>query len=147
MQRVRTLVENFERDGSGKRIYTGDLDADLETEGLYLAPVIFTDVDPDSPLAQTEIFGPVLSIMAHDGDDDAAAIANNSPYGLAGAVWSSDRARAMRVAQTIRAGQIDINGGAFNPNAPFGGFRMSGHGRELGPHGVEDFTELKAIQE
>jgi len=97
-------------------------------------------------LAQEEVFGPVLAIIPHDGDDDALAIANNSNYGLAGAVWSANDDRALEVAKRMRTGQVDINGAQFNARAPFGGFGKSGYGREFGIHGIEDFVELKSIQ-
>ncbi|MCU1482975.1 MAG: aldehyde dehydrogenase [Subtercola sp.] len=115
-------------------------------EGYYVRPTIFADVDNRSQIAQQEIFGPVLCIIPHDGDDDAIRIANDSAYGLAGGVWCADEGRALAAARAIRTGQVDINGGAFNPIAPFGGFKHSGIGREFGLLGVEEFTELKAIQ-
>lgn len=114
--------------------------------GFYVRPTIFSDVTPDMAIAREEIFGPVLVMLPHDGDDDAIALANNSVYGLAGGVWSANTQRAESVARRIRAGQIDINGGAHNPVAPFGGYRQSGNGREYGRHGVEEFLEIKAIQ-
>ena len=119
--------------------------ADLP-DGFYVRPTIFGGVDRSARIAQEEIFGPVLAVIAHDGDDDAIAIANDSPYGLAGGVWSADEDRALRVAGRIRTGQIDINGGRFNPAAPFGGYKKSGIGREFGQHGIDDFTEIKAVQ-
>lgn len=118
------------------------------TKGYFCQPTIFGRVAPGSILDQEEIFGPVLSILTYpDGDDDAAlAIANGTIYGLAGAVWSRDLTRANAIAVRMRAGQVDINGAAFNLQAPFGGFRQSGNGREMGLFGIEEFTELKAIQ-
>jgi aldehyde dehydrogenase (NAD+) len=115
-------------------------------DGFYVRPTIFANVDNSASIAQNEIFGPVLVIIPHDGDDDAARIANATPYGLAGGVWSSDNDRALRVARRLRTGQVDINGAAFNPSSPFGGYKHSGLGREFGPHGIEEFTEIKAIQ-
>jgi acyl-CoA reductase-like NAD-dependent aldehyde dehydrogenase len=97
-------------------------------------------------IAQEEIFGPVLSILPYDGDDAAVAIANDSPYGLSGGVWAGDAERAKGVAKRIRTGQIEVNGGAFNPNAPFGGYKQSGYGREYGTHGFEEFLETKSMQ-
>ena len=104
--------------------------------GYFVAPTVFSDVSSDMTIAQEEIFGPVLSIMPYDDEDDAIRIANHSRYGLSGAVWAGDEARALRVARRIRTGQVDVNGGVFNPFAPFGGVGASGHGRELGAHGL-----------
>ena len=97
-------------------------------------------------IAQEEIFGPVLSIIPYKDEDEAVRIANDSPYGLAGAVWSGTRRARRAVARRIRAGQVDVNGGAFNMNAPFGGFKQSGHGREAGVYGLEEFLEYKSLQ-
>jgi len=97
-------------------------------------------------IAQEEIFGPVLSIIPYDTEEEAVRIANDSIYGLAGGVWGADGERAMKVARQLRTGQVDINGGAFNPQAPFGGYKQSGIGRERGPFGFEEFLEVKALQ-
>jgi acyl-CoA reductase-like NAD-dependent aldehyde dehydrogenase len=97
-------------------------------------------------IAQEEIFGPVLAIMPYEDEDDAIEIANDSIYGLAGGVWSGDEERAKRVAKRIRTGQVDINGGVFNPLAPFGGYKQSGHGRELGKFALEEYLQVKAMQ-
>ena len=113
--------------------------------GAYIRPTVFADVDPDSVIAQEEIFGPVLSVIAYNDEDEAIAIANNSIYGLAGAVFG-EPARALEVAKRIRTGQIDLNAAQFNPLAPFGGYKQSGNGREFGRVGVEEFTEIKSIQ-
>ncbi|HVL34899.1 MAG TPA: aldehyde dehydrogenase family protein [Burkholderiales bacterium] len=114
--------------------------------GYYVRPTVFGRVRNDMTIAQEEIFGPVLSIIPYQDEADAVRIANDSVYGLAGAVWSKDDARAQRVARRIRAGQVDVNGGAFNMNAPFGGFKQSGHGREAGVYGLEEFLEYKSLQ-
>ncbi|GGM59714.1 aldehyde dehydrogenase family protein [Dactylosporangium sucinum] len=114
--------------------------------GYYVAPVVFADVDPDSVIAQEEIFGPVLSIVRYRDEDDAVRIANGTKYGLAGSVWSGSQEHGLAVARRLRTGQVDVNGGAFNPLAPFGGIGHSGYGRELGPFGYEEFTSVKAIQ-
>ncbi|HEX5365622.1 MAG TPA: aldehyde dehydrogenase family protein [Acidimicrobiales bacterium] len=114
--------------------------------GYYVRPTVFSEVRPDMTIAQEEIFGPVLSILPYEGEDDAAAIANDSAYGLAGGVWSADPERAKAFARRIRTGQVEVNGGAFNPNAPFGGFKGSGYGREYGPYGFEEFLEVKSLQ-
>ena len=114
--------------------------------GYFVRPTVFSEVTPDMTIAQEEIFGPVLSIMPYDDEDDAVRIANDTVYGLAGGVWSGDEERAKRVARRIRTGQVEINGGAFNPLAPFGGYKQSGHGRELGHFGLEEFLEIKSLQ-
>jgi betaine-aldehyde dehydrogenase len=114
--------------------------------GYYVRPTVFGKVKNSMTIAQEEIFGPVLSIIPYKDEEDAVRIANDTPYGLAGAVWSKDEGRAQRVARRIRAGQIDVNGGAFNMNAPFGGFKQSGHGREAGVYGLEEFLEYKSLQ-
>jgi aldehyde dehydrogenase (NAD+) len=115
-------------------------------KGYYVRPTVFGRVDPQSTIAQEEIFGPVLSIIAYKDEDEAVRIANGTVYGLAGAVWSGDEERAKRVARRLRTGQVDINGGAFNMLAPFGGFKQSGRGRELGRQGLEEFLEYKSLQ-
>ena len=114
--------------------------------GYFVKPTIFGKVKNSMTIAQEEIFGPVLSIIPYQDEEEAVRVANDSPYGLAGAVWSKDEARAQGVARRIRAGQIDVNGGAFNMNAPFGGFKQSGHGREAGVYGLEEFLEYKSLQ-
>ena len=114
--------------------------------GFFVAPTVFGSVTPDMVIAQEEIFGPVLSVMPYADEDDAVRIANSTIYGLGGAVFSADPARALSVAKRLRTGQVDINGAAFNTSAPFGGYRQSGNGREFGPHGLAEFTELKSIQ-
>jgi acyl-CoA reductase-like NAD-dependent aldehyde dehydrogenase len=97
-------------------------------------------------IAQEEIFGPVLCVIGYATEDEAVTIANGTPYGLAAGVWSADQDHAVAVARRLRAGQVEVNGGAFNVAAPFGGFGQSGYGRELGVHGLEEFLELKALQ-
>jgi aldehyde dehydrogenase (NAD+) len=130
----------------GASVVTGGPDPipGLET-GNYVRPTIFADVTQDMTIAREEIFGPVLSVIAYQSEDEAVAIANGTSYGLAGAVWSADQEHAVRVARRLRAGQVEINGGAFNVAAPFGGFGQSGYGRELGVHGLEEFLEVKAL--
>jgi acyl-CoA reductase-like NAD-dependent aldehyde dehydrogenase len=114
--------------------------------GYFCRPTVYSGVSPHATIAQEEIFGPVLSLIAYADDDDAVSIANGTPYGLAGAVWSADRDHALAVARRMRTGQVDINGARFNPIAPFGGYRRSGNGRELGRHGLEEYLEIKSIQ-
>jgi len=145
----RERVRGYIRSGldGGARLVCGGLEPpDGLERGYFVRPTVFSDVDPDSVIAQEEIFGPVLSIIAYDTEDEAVEIANNSPYGLAAGVWSGDPERAMRVARAIRAGQVEVNGGAFNPVAPFGGYKQSGNGRELGHFGLEEFLEVKSMQ-
>lgn len=145
----RDQVLDFIKKGidGGARLVTGGLAApDGLGRGYFVRPTVFADVDPDSVIAQEEIFGPVLSIIPYKDETEALAIANNSSFGLHGAVWSADRVRALAFARQVRTGQIDINGGAFNPLAPFGGYKKSGVGRELGRLGLDEFLETKSIQ-
>lgn len=130
----------------GARIVAGGLGKPegLDT-GYYVKPTVFADVDNSMTIAQEEIFGPVLSIIAYEDDDDAVAIANDSLYGLSGGVWGSDE-RAMSVARRMRTGAVDVNGGSFNIAAPFGGYKQSGYGRENGPYGIEEFLQTKSLQ-
>jgi aldehyde dehydrogenase (NAD+) len=114
--------------------------------GFYVRPTVFSEVSNDMTIAREEIFGPVLSILPYDTIDEAVDIANDTPYGLSGGVWGGDKDAATAVARRIRTGQIDVNGGAFNPNAPFGGYKQSGYGREYGRHGFEEFLETKSMQ-
>jgi aldehyde dehydrogenase (NAD+) len=109
-------------------------------------PTIFADVRPDMTIAREEIFGPVLSILPYADEEEALRIANDTVYGLAGGVWSADRDHAVAFARQMRTGQVDINGGRFNPLAPFGGYKQSGNGRELGRFGLEEFLEVKSLQ-
>jgi acyl-CoA reductase-like NAD-dependent aldehyde dehydrogenase len=115
-------------------------------KGFYVEPTIFANVDNKMTVAQEEIFGPVLSIIPYDSDDQAIVIANDSPYGLSGGVWAGTEERAMDVAKQLRTGQVDVNGGRFNVLAPFGGYKKSGIGREIGPLAIEEFFQLKSIQ-
>jgi aldehyde dehydrogenase (NAD+) len=114
--------------------------------GFYVRPTVFSDVRDDMTIAQEEIFGPVLAILPYDDEEDAVRIANGVVYGLAGGVSSADPARAERVARRLRTGQVEVNGGSFNPNAPFGGYKQSGIGREYGRFGLEEFLEVKSLQ-
>ena len=114
--------------------------------GFYVEPTIFANVDNRMTVAQEEIFGPVLSIIPYDSEAEAIAIANDSQYGLAGGVWAGTQERALEVAKQLRTGQVDINGGRFNVLAPFGGYKKSGIGREIGPLAIEEFFQLKSIQ-
>jgi betaine-aldehyde dehydrogenase len=145
----RDRVRAFIRKGieEGAELLTGGPEApEGLAKGYFVKPTVFGRVKPDSTIAQEEIFGPVLSIIAYRDEEDAIRIANGTIYGLAGGVWSKDEGRAKRVARRLRAGQIDINGGPLNMQAPFGGFRQSGHGRELGRFGLEEFLGYKSLQ-
>lgn len=113
--------------------------------GSFVRPTIFAGVRPEMTIAREEIFGPVLVMLEYSGEDEAVAITNGTGYGLAAGVWSADQEHAVQVARRLRAGQVEINGGAFNPSAPFGGVGQSGYGRELGLHGLQEFTDLKAL--
>ena len=129
---------------AGATLVTGGTKVD--GPGFFYTPTLLTNVDPDSEIAQEEVFGPVLVIIAHDGDDDAVRIANNSVYGLSGAVFGGDADRALAVARRIRTGTVGVNGGAwFGPDVPFGGFKQSGVGREMGAAGLEEFLETKSL--
>ncbi len=145
----RERVQGYIRRGieEGARLVCGGAEppAGLE-QGYFVAPTALVCEDASATVAQEEIFGPVLVILPHDGDDDAVRIANDSAYGLGGAVWAGSDARALAAARRIRSGQVDINGGAWNPRAPFGGYRQSGLGRENGVYGLEEFLEYKALQ-
>ncbi|MFL6124199.1 aldehyde dehydrogenase family protein [Actinophytocola sp.] len=114
--------------------------------GYFVRPTVFGDVTPDMTIAQEEIFGPVLSVLPYRDEEEAVRIANGTQYGLAAGVFGADVDRARAVAGRLRAGQVDINGAAFNTRAPFGGFKQSGNGREFGRYGLEEFTELKSVQ-
>jgi len=146
LQRVRDYIKKGLEEGA--ELITGgvELPEGAPPGGYYVRPTVFGKVKNSMTIAQEEIFGPVLAIIPYKDEDDAVRIANDSPYGLAGAVWSKDDAHAQRIARRIRAGQVDVNGGAFNLNAPFGGFKQSGHGREAGVYGLEEFLEYKSLQ-
>ncbi|MGW3605037.1 aldehyde dehydrogenase family protein [Micromonospora sp. NPDC005161] len=114
--------------------------------GHYVRPTVLTNVRPDAEIVLEEVFGPVLTVQGYDSEAEALAMANATAYGLAGAVWAADEDRALAFACRMRTGQVDINGGTFNPVAPFGGYRRSGNGRELGRWGIEEFLETKSVQ-
>jgi betaine-aldehyde dehydrogenase len=145
----RDRVQDFIRKGiaEGAELLCGGPDAPAGlSKGYYVQPTVFGRVKPGSTIEQEEIFGPVLSIVTYRDEDEAARIANGTPYGLAGAVWAGSDEKAIAFARRLRTGQVDINGGAFNALAPFGGYKQSGNGRELGKYGLEEFLEYKALQ-
>jgi betaine-aldehyde dehydrogenase len=146
LDRVRGYIQKAIAEGA--ELVTGGAEPPdgVAPGGYFVRPTVFGKVDPKSTIGQEEIFGPVLSIITYKDEDDAVRIANDTIYGLAGGVWSKDEARAQKVARRMRAGQIDINGAPYNMNAPFGGFKQSGHGREAGKYGLEEFLEYKSLQ-
>ena len=143
--RVRGYIEKGEAEGA--RLLTGGAEPPEGLQrGYFVRPTVFSEVEPGMTIAEEEIFGPVLAIQPYEGEEDAVRIANETSYGLAGGVWSGDEERAVAVAKRLRTGQIEINGGAFNPLAPFGGFKQSGHGRENGRLGIEELLVAKSLQ-
>ncbi|MER6003246.1 aldehyde dehydrogenase family protein [Nonomuraea angiospora] len=129
----------------GARLVAGGTERPFD-RGYYVEPTVFAAVEPGMTIEQEEIFGPVLSLIPYTSEDKAVAIANDTKYGLAGAVWAATEDRAIAVARRLRTGQVAINGGRFNPLAPFGGYKQSGVGRELGEQGLEEYLETKAMQ-
>ncbi|MEU6059420.1 aldehyde dehydrogenase family protein [Streptomyces sp. NPDC047097] len=142
-ERVRGYIERGIAEGA--RLVAGGPDAPLPA-GYYVRPTVFADVTPEMAIAQEEIFGPVVSILRYEDEEDALRIANGTVYGLAGAVWAADDETAVAFARRMDTGQVDINGGRFNPLAPFGGYKQSGVGRELGAHGLAEYLQTKSLQ-
>ncbi|MES9591624.1 MULTISPECIES: aldehyde dehydrogenase family protein [unclassified Streptomyces] len=141
--RVRGYIEKGVAEGA--RLVAGGAEAPRE-QGYFVSPTVFADVTPEMAIAQEEIFGPVVSLIRYEDEDDALRIANGTVYGLAGAVWAGDDAEAVAFARRMDTGQVDINGGRFNPLAPFGGYKQSGVGRELGSHGLAEYLQTKSLQ-
>jgi acyl-CoA reductase-like NAD-dependent aldehyde dehydrogenase len=145
LERVRGYITKGIDEGA--KLLTGGAESPEGLEqGYFVRPTVFTNVTRDMTIAQEEIFGPVLAIMPYDSEDEAVDIANDTVYGLAGGVWAGDKAHAEAVARRLRTGQVEVNGGGFNPGAPFGGYKQSGIGRELGKYGLEEYLEVKALQ-
>ena len=144
-ERVRGYIERGIEEGA--RLISGGAEQPEGLErGFFVRPTVFSEVEAEMTIGQEEIFGPVLVIQPYEGEDNAVRIANSTEYGLAGGIWSADKERAIAVARRIRTGQIEINGGAFNPLAPFGGYGQSGHGRENGRYGIEELLQVKSLQ-
>ena len=143
--RVRAYIQSGIDEGA-KLLIGGTAAPEDRPTGFYVQPTVFSDVTPDMKIFREEIFGPVLAIIPVDSEEEAIAVANDSDYGLAGSVWAGDQQHAEAVARKLRTGQVDINGGSFNPDAPFGGYKQSGNGRERGKYGLEEFLETKSIQ-
>jgi aldehyde dehydrogenase (NAD+) len=143
----RERVEGYIAKGKseGAKLVAGGSRPEAFSKGYFVQPTVFADVKSKMTIAQEEIFGPVLSILPYDSEAEAVEIANDTIYGLAGGVWSADPERAMTVARKMRTGQVDINGGRYNPLAPFGGYKQSGIGRELGAFGLEEYLQVKSI--
>ncbi|MFF4397861.1 aldehyde dehydrogenase family protein [Streptomyces sp. NPDC001480] len=141
--RVRGYIEKGLAEGA--RLVAGGPEAPREP-GYHVSPTVFADVTPEMTIAQEEIFGPVLTVLRYEDEEDALRIANGTVYGLAGAVWAGDEAEAVSFARRMDTGQVDINGGRFNPLAPFGGYKQSGVGRELGAHGLTEYLQTKSLQ-
>jgi aldehyde dehydrogenase (NAD+) len=145
VQRVRSYIDGALADGA--RCVTGGSEPPAGLErGHYVQATVLADVRPEMTVAQEEVFGPVLAVLAYDHVDEAVRIANDTSYGLSGAVWSADVEKATAVARRMHTGQVVINGGQFNPYAPFGGVNQSGLGREMGAYGIGEFLETKALQ-
>jgi acyl-CoA reductase-like NAD-dependent aldehyde dehydrogenase len=145
-EKVGGYVDRAIADGA-KAVVGGRIPEHLP-RGFFYEPTLLVGAEENSAVAQDELFGPVLVVLPHDGDDDAVRIANNSIFGLSGAVMSGDRDRALAVARRIRAGTMSVNGGLYYaPDAPFGGYKQSGIGREMGAAGLNEFLELKTLAE
>jgi acyl-CoA reductase-like NAD-dependent aldehyde dehydrogenase len=143
--RVRSYIQKGIDEGA-TLVTGGPEQPDDLPKGYYVKPTVFANVENSMTIAQEEIFGPVLSVIPYDDEADAVRIANDTVYGLSGGVWGADKDRATGVARKVRTGQLEVNGGGFNAVAPFGGYKQSGNGRELGKYGLEEFLQTKSLQ-
>jgi aldehyde dehydrogenase (NAD+) len=144
-KKVVGYIEQAVADGAQVVVGGAQRPEGLDT-GYYVKPTVLAGVQPGSRVEQEEVFGPVLAVIPYESEDEAVRIANGTPYGLSGGVFSADQDRAVRLARRLRTGMVDVNGGRFNPLAPFGGYKQSGNGRELGEYGLEEFLEVKSLQ-
>jgi aldehyde dehydrogenase (NAD+) len=145
LERILQMIDRAGREGA-RLITGGERLGGALSDGYFLAPTVFADVDPDSELAQNEVFGPVLAVIPFETDDDAVAIANNSRYGLSGYIQTNDLKRALRVAEQLDTGEVLINGAPnLMVNRPYGGYGMSGVGKEGGRLGIEEFLRVKGV--
>ena len=144
-ERVRGYIRKGVEEGAALVTGGPEQPEGLE-QGFFVKPTVFRGVRNDMTIAREEIFGPVLSIISYEDEEEAIKIANDTVYGLSGAVWSGDSERAKKVARRLRTGQVIVNGGRGAPGMPFGGYKQSGNGRESGKAGLEEFLELKALQ-
>ena len=144
-KKVVGYIEQAVADGATVVVGGAERPAGLD-RGYYVQPTVLAGVQPGSRVEQEEVFGPVLAVLPYSSEDEAVEIANGTPYGLSGGVFSGDQDRAVAIARRMRTGMVDVNGGRFNPLAPFGGYKQSGNGRELGEYGLEEFLEIKSLQ-
>jgi acyl-CoA reductase-like NAD-dependent aldehyde dehydrogenase len=147
-ERQREKVDGYVRGAvaDGARLLTGGRRPEHLPRGYFYEPTLLTDVSPGSAVAQDEVFGPVLAVLPYRDEDDAVAIANDTIFGLSGAVYGGDQERATAVARRLRSGTVSVNGGLYyGADAPFGGYKQSGIGREMGSAGMQEFLELKTL--
>jgi betaine-aldehyde dehydrogenase len=143
-QRVRAFIDSAVADGC-TLVTGGSAAPDGFPVGYYLWPTVFAGVEPGATIAKAEVFGPVLCLISYRSVEEAIDIANDTRYGLSGGIWSASSDRALTVARSLRTGEVQLNGAPFNVRAPFGGYKQSGYGRELGPYGIEEYLQTKAI--
>ncbi|GII98259.1 aldehyde dehydrogenase (NAD+) [Sediminihabitans luteus] len=146
LDRVREYVQVGIDEGATLLAGGPDPVEGVDAQGYYVRPTVFTDTTPDMRIVREEIFGPVLVIQTYETEDEAVALANDTEYGLNAGVWSADVDRAVAFARRLDSGQVQVNDGAFNIHAPFGGVKQSGNGRELGVAGIEDFLVTSSLQ-